>query len=97
VDVVIPGTAQQEMIMRVIYEGVKAGHVTDEMTNGLTQVADQLRSRGAETIVLGCTELTLALPSESPRWPVPAIDPSLVAAREIAVRFVNQKLTVAAK
>jgi len=97
IDVVIPDAAQQREIMRVIYEGVKGGDVTGEMANRLTEAAEQLRSRGAETIVLGCTELPLVLPSQSPRWPVPTIDPSLVAAREIAERFVNDRLAASGK
>lgn len=54
-----PTGAHQAMIMRLIYDGVKAG----KLPLGDVPVADilaQLRSRGAEVLLLACTELPIA-------------------------------------
>lgn len=54
---VLPGTEGQAAVMRLIYEQVKAGKRPD-MTL-FEQVRRELRKKGAQAVVLGCTELSL--------------------------------------
>ena len=76
--VIRPEPDQQDLLMRSIYEGVKAGRLADaEMLAG--GVASGLAERGAQVLVLGCTELPIALRHVS--LPVPAVDPTQVLAR----------------
>ena len=50
----------------------------------------RLIDRGAEALILGCTELVLAItPSD---FPVPVIDPSVITARELIRRVDATKL-----
>lgn len=50
----------QAAIMDVIYNGVKAGALTYDTTK-IRAVMDKLLAQGAELLVLGCTELPLAV------------------------------------
>ena len=52
-----PTDDEQAVVMRVIYEQVKAGRPVD--LPALRGVVDALVERGAQTIVLGCTELSV--------------------------------------
>ena len=48
---------EQEVISRIIYDQIKKGQAPD--LDAFRAVADALRKRGAEAIILGCTELSL--------------------------------------
>lgn len=52
-----PTDDEQAVVMRVIYDQVKAGRPVD--LPALRGVVDALVGRGAQTIVLGCTELSV--------------------------------------
>ena len=53
-----PDEAGQAAVNRVIYDAVKAGKPASE--TDLTGVFDELRRRGCDGLVLGCTELPIA-------------------------------------
>lgn len=57
-EVILPGDADQQRIMHVIYDEVKAGK--PGTSNDLAEVIESLRRAGAEYLVLGCTELPIA-------------------------------------
>lgn len=87
--VVVPDMSGQRMVNRAIYgrEGVKiAGGLSELLQIKLLDVARQLLDAGAERLILGCTELPLGIASGDPRWPMPAVDPSLVVAKEVVRR-----------
>ncbi len=52
-----PETKDQTVIMSTIYEKIKAARPIDQ--DRFDAVTDSLRNLGAETIILGCTELSL--------------------------------------
>ena len=79
-----PPDREQETVMDVIYQ-IKAGHIAFDGT-GLQQAVDGLLRRGAETIILGCTELPLMLEQHSLECPV--TDPTLEVALE-AIRLAG--------
>lgn len=62
-ELVLPGEKGQQGVMRLIYDQVKAG-LKPDMTL-FAAIRDELRSKGAEVVVLGCTELSL-LKKEQP-------------------------------
>ena len=84
---IIPDRVDQETVMRVIYgpNGVKSGKGAVDGADELFGVANRLAERGAEAILLACTELPLAIPATDPRWSVPALDPSLIVAERVVV------------
>ena len=56
-DLVLPGETGQRGVMTLIYDQVKAG-LEPDMTL-FAAIRDELRSKGAQAVVLGCTELSL--------------------------------------
>lgn len=59
IELLKPDTYGQKEIMDMIYKGVKAGK-KDYDTKKIREILDKLISDGAETLILGCTELPLA-------------------------------------
>ena len=78
VELILPDGALQEEVMNVIYKGVKAGDETYDpaaLQNGI----DELSSRGAQAVILGCTELPPAVELYGLKGNF--IDPTLILAR----------------
>lgn len=59
VELIVPEEDEQTVIMDLIYKGVKAGK-KDYDVEDTKKVMENLVLRGAETLILGCTELPLA-------------------------------------
>ena len=58
-EVLIPDEDERKMVHRVIYEELVAGKVREESRDDYLSVIERLRRRGAEGIILGCTEIML--------------------------------------
>lgn len=58
-EVLIPDDDERKMVHRVIYEELVAGKVRGESRGAYLSVIERLRQRGAEGIILGCTEIML--------------------------------------
>lgn len=54
---IVPAGEEQKAVMAMIYDGVKSGKPVSE--EQLSQSLEALRNKGAELIVLGCTELSV--------------------------------------
>jgi aspartate racemase len=84
---VVPDADSQRSVMDAIYgvTGVKSNPAEAARgRDGLRRAAAALAGHGADVVILGCTELALAMPSRAAEWPVPTIDPAdHVAARVI--------------
>jgi len=75
----------QAAVMDVIYRGVKAGDMTHDVS-AFRRTCENLLSRGAEALILGCTELPPAF--EIYHLEYPSIDPTLELALG-AIRFAG--------
>lgn len=86
-----PPIMQTEKIHPAIYDpnhGIKAcGVVTAQARADLMLGIETLKQAGAEAIILGCTELPLAIP-ETAVLGLPTIDPTLILARAL-IREAN--------
>ncbi len=82
IELLTPAGEAQEAVMGVIYDGVKAG-VADYDTADFKAVVADLTAKGAETMILGCTELPLAM--DMYRLDFPAADPTLILAKAAIV------------
>ena len=72
--------------MEGIYSGVKAGNLALAQDR-FTSVAKSLAARhGCSTIVLGCTEIPLALTPGPGTEGLTLVDPALAMARALALR-----------
>jgi aspartate racemase len=90
-----PDSAGQDNIHEAIYSenfGIKAQSqkVSSEAIDRINHEILALVERGAEAIILGCTELPLAL--QSLNSSVPLIDPGLISARRLIALTSPEKL-----
>ncbi len=60
-EVLVPGAADRELVHRVIYDELVHDVVTAGSRSAYAAVVDRLAGRGAEAVVLGCTEIGLLL------------------------------------
>lgn len=88
IELCTPSPDKQKAVMDVIYQGVKAGNMSMDLT-GFYAAMDELSGEGAETLILGCTELPVAF--DLFQIDRPNIDPTLVLAAA-AVRFVGARV-----
>lgn len=57
--VLTPTQTQQEVIHRIIYEELIIGRVESSSVDAFAEIVQRLSDRGAEAVLLGCTELQL--------------------------------------
>jgi aspartate racemase len=57
--VVLPNPGQQERIHRIIYDELIVGRVERSSVKEFAEITSELSRRGAEVVLLGCTELGL--------------------------------------
>lgn len=82
----VPLPAEQQLLMEGIYRGVKAGDL-DLARARFEAVAQALAQRHAtHTLVMGCTEIPLALRSGVAMDRLELVDPARVIARALACR-----------
>jgi aspartate racemase len=59
ITVLVPGAEDREYVNTVIYDELVAGKLRDESREGYVRVIGRLARRGAEAVILGCTEIPL--------------------------------------
>jgi len=89
-EVIVPDAAQREIVHRVIYEELVLGIVTEESRTRYEAVIASLRERGAEGVILGCTEIELLIGQENS--PIPVFPTTRIHA-EAAVEFALDATT----
>ena len=84
---IVPDDRHQAQVMNAIYgeKGVKAGYADGECKVDLMQAIEHLVGRGAEVLILGCTELPLLI-TQTDDFPVgethvTVLDPTEILAR----------------
>jgi aspartate racemase len=78
-DVLVPGDEDRALVHRVIYEELCVGVVDDGSRDAYRRVMRDLAGRGAEGILLGCTEIDLLVGEDDS--PVPVFDTTRLHAR----------------
>ena len=63
-EVLTPDPANREIVHRIIYEELVLGIVRDESRREYLRIIEDLRRRGAEGIIEGCTEIGMLVGSE---------------------------------
>ena len=79
-----PDAAEQDELMRLIYDVVKASRPLEPETEAWHELLSGLSERGADYFVLACTELPIL--ADTLGHPGPFVDPTLELARA-AIRF----------
>lgn len=67
---VLPDDAQRQEIHRIIFEELFLGHLRETSRRWLSGCIDSLRDRGAQGVILGCTELPLIIGPQDSGLPV---------------------------
>jgi len=79
-EVVVPDAAGRDEVHRVIYEELCLGTVRDESRDVFRRIIEDLVARGAEAVILGCTEISMLVRPEDST--VPVFDTTEVHARK---------------
>lgn len=61
IEVIVPEIEQQEIVHNIIYNELCMGEIKDDSRIAYLRIFDELRDRGAEAVILGCTEIGLLL------------------------------------
>ena len=85
---IYPNAEEQKLVMSLIYDYVKAGKPITQQAEIKTMV-QRLQGEGAQTMILGCTELPIVFAQMDEK--LPTVDPTEVLACA-AVRAVGGKL-----
>jgi aspartate racemase len=78
-DVLIPEQAERDEVHRVIFEELVLGRILPESRQAYQKIIAGLVARGAQGIILGCTEIGLLVKPEDA--PIPLFDTTLLHAR----------------
>lgn len=79
IEVIVPEAEERTEINRVIFEELVKGEFRDESRAAFVRVIEGLAARGAQSVVLGCTEIPLLVGEGDS--PLPLIDTTLLHAR----------------
>jgi aspartate racemase len=82
--VLVPGAEDRAYVDRVIYDELVAGRILPASRAGFQAIVERLVSRGAQGIILGCTEIPLLLTEADTN--VPLFDTTAIHA-EAALRY----------
>ena len=83
-DVVVPDEADRALVHQIIYDELCVGHVVDALRQAFVDVAQRLAKTGADSLILGCTEVGMLL--DESNVPLPIFDTALIHA-DAAVDF----------
>lgn len=76
-----PNEEQRIKINDIIFNELVYGNIKEESKKYFLNVIDELRSKGCDAVVLGCTEIPLiVMPNESP---LPTLDSTRILARAV--------------
>ena len=83
-DVVVPDEADRALVHQIIYDELCIGRVTETSRQAFVHVARRLAKQGADSLILGCTEVGMLL--DESNAPLPIFDTALIHA-DAAVDF----------
>jgi len=87
INVIIPDKNDIEIINEVIYDELCLGTINSNSKKKFLEIVDKLRSKGAEGIILGCTEIGLLIKNED--TDVPLFDTAIIHAEQAAIYSIK--------
>jgi aspartate racemase len=70
IDVLVPGSDDMDIIHNVIYSELCLGKISDRSRLKYLAIIDSLHERGAEAVILGCTEIALLVQQQHTTVPL---------------------------
>ena len=89
IEVLIPDEAQRDFIEKVLWEETNFGIVNPESVRAFEAIARSLMDRGAQGVILGCTEIGMLLKQEN--TDIPLFDTTIIHADAIARRCMEEQ------
>lgn len=86
-DVLVPDAPDRATVHRIIYEELVQGDIRATSRQACREVIERLVARGAEAIILGCTEIMLLISPED--CPVPLYDTTRLHAEAAVARALS--------
>ena len=83
----IPVPSDLDIIHRIIYEELCLGVVKPESRSEYRRVIQDLAAKGAQAIILGCTEISLLVAEDDS--PIPLFDTTAIHARAAALEALR--------
>jgi aspartate racemase len=90
IDVLTPGEADRAQVHRVIYDELCRGRILEESRATYRRIIADLIARGAQGVVLGCTEIGLLVTPEDSA--VPQFDTTVLHARAAAAWSLGEAM-----
>lgn len=87
IDVVIPDEEDVEVVNGIIYNELCLGKIIDESRAKYVDIIKKLADKGAEAVILGCTEIGLLIKQEHSVLPV--FDTTLIHAEKAAMTAIE--------
>ena len=87
INVIIPDKNDIEIINEVIYDELCLGTINFNSKKKFLEIVDKLRSKGAEGIILGCTEIGLLIKNAD--TDVPLFDTAIIHAEQAAIYSIK--------
>jgi len=86
-EVLVPDAADRATVHRIIYQELVHGHVHEASRQAYRGVIEGLVARGAEAVILGCTEIMLLVTAHDS--PVPLYDTTRIHAEAAVARALG--------
>lgn len=83
----IPEAKERDDIHRIIYEELCMGITLPASAERFSAIIDAMKTRGAEAVILGCTEITMIVTAETS--PLPVYDTTALHARAAVARALE--------
>lgn len=77
----VPDAADRVEVHRIIFEELCRGTLADPSRQTFARIIDDLAAQGCDSVILGCTEISLLINPEAPGWPVPLFDTTALHAQ----------------
>jgi aspartate racemase len=70
IEVLVPENENQELIHKIIFDELTFGRIRDDSRKRIMAIIDGLSEKGADGVILGCTELTLLISQKDTKIPL---------------------------
>lgn len=87
INVLIPDDKDIETINHVIYDELCRGIISDASRKEYVRIISSLQQKGAQGVILGCTEIGLLISQKD--LPIPVFDTTYIHARKAALQLLN--------
>lgn len=74
IDTTAPAAADRAEVHRIIFDELCRGVVAPSSRAAFGRIIASLAAAGCDSVILGCTEISLLINPQAPGWPVPLFD-----------------------